>query len=204
LSTVDKYSVVLCLLALLLCFVYHAPVSRFSLGSESRALSNSSPLISCGSFVSNSFTNCRQFYAKNYRKRERAANTLDKFGITYEEVKAVAARNVQHKLGVGSDGFSSTKDALPFSEDTKLTLNKTCEIADHMKSPTVRSEHVLLVLMGYNNGNKIESVPVIGVLKDMPTLRRANIAFSDDLVNDKVVIGGQSGSTNTLSDFGVT
>jgi ATP-dependent Clp protease ATP-binding subunit ClpC len=261
----------LCLSALLLCVVYHAPVSGFSLGSESRALSISSPLISRGSFVSNSFSNRRQLSANNNRKNaalsltmvmdrlsnecvqavkqshdigneigltslpteilfagivkkpERAASTLDKFGITFEEVKTVAARNVQYKPGVGSDGSTSKKDALPFSEDTKLTLDKACEIADRMESPTVRSEHVLLALMGYNNGNKIETVPVIGVLKDMPTLRRADVAFSvtkfcDELINalpftpisgeglivrDKVVIGGQSGTTNTLSEVGV-
>lgn len=156
-------------------------------------------------------------------KPERALFTFGKFGIVYDEVKSTAVRSMQYKPGVNLNGPNPTKEPLPFDDETKVTLNKACQIADRMESPTVRSEHVVLALMGYNNGDKIENVPVMGVLQDIPSLRRADVGFSvtkfcDDLVNalpltpvsgddvvvrERVVVGGQAGPTNTLDEVGV-
>jgi ATP-dependent Clp protease ATP-binding subunit ClpC len=156
-------------------------------------------------------------------KPERAAKTLDTFGIEFEEVKRSAIKTLTYKAGVKLSGPNPTKEALPFSDQAKLTLNEACKIADRMESPIVRSEHVLLALMGYNNGNKVLSVPVLQVLGDMPSIRHAQTSFSvskfcdalvnalpltptsgeDVVVKDKVVVGGQAGSTNTLKEVGV-
>ena len=167
--------------------------------------------------------NSEILFAGLVSRPERAERTLNKFGFTFDEVKASAVRSVQYKPGVNLEGPNPEKDALPFDDDAKSILNKACSIADRMESSTVRSEHVILALMGYNDGNKIETVPVIDVLQDMRSIRRAEVGFSvtkfcDDLVNalpltpvsgddvvvrDTVVIGGQSGPTNTLSEVGV-
>jgi ATP-dependent Clp protease ATP-binding subunit ClpC len=81
----------------------------------------------------------------------------------------------------------------------------------------------LLALFGYNNGIQITTVPVFGVLPDIKSLTQGDSNFSvtrfcDDLVNslpflptdgtnvvvrENIVIGGQTGSTNTLADVGV-
>jgi ATP-dependent Clp protease ATP-binding subunit ClpC len=64
---------------------------------------------------------------------------------------------------------NSRQTALPFGDDAKTTLNRACQIASRMESQLVRSEHVLLALMGYNNGDKIVSSPVDDVLTDLFT-----------------------------------
>jgi ATP-dependent Clp protease ATP-binding subunit ClpC len=154
---------------------------------------------------------------------ERAERTLQRFGIEYAEVRASTIQTLTYKSSVELTGPNLTKDALPFSDDAKQILERASQIADRMESELVRSEHVLLALMGYNDGNKIENVPAIEVLGDMSSLTQGETNFSitkfcEELVNtlpmtavsadgvvvkDTVVIGGQGGSTNTLSEVGV-
>jgi len=162
---------------------------------------------------------------------ERARATLAEYKLdNVDEVKSSAVRTLQFKLPRSemTGTPNETNDALPFSEETRSVLNKACEIADKMESQTVRSEHVLLALLGYNNGKKIEAVPVLDLLGDIPTLKNVSrgasgfsvTEFCQDLVNalpntpvssaddkvvvrDKVVMGGPAGPTNTLAEVGV-
>lgn len=169
-------------------------------------------------------------------KPERAAKTLIRYNLdNAQEIESAAIRTLSFKLPTGEldlkgenrkDG--DTKEALPFSEETRSVLNKACDIADRMESETVRSEHVILALMGYNNGNAIESVPVLDLLGDIPSIKQGNretsgfrvTQFCEDLVNalpntpisgddvtvrDRVVVGGRAGGggTSTLNDVGV-
>ncbi|KAG7343088.1 ATP-dependent Clp protease ATPase subunit [Nitzschia inconspicua] len=166
-------------------------------------------------------------------KPERAAKTLQKYNLdNVSEIEAATIRTLQYKLPSGEldlngDKNDKKKEALPFSEETRSILNKACEIADRMESQTVRSEHVILALLGYNNGNPIQTVPVLDLLGDIPTLRQGNretsgfrvTQFCQDLVNDlpntpvsgdnvmvrdRVVVGGGvGGGTSTLNDVGV-
>jgi len=176
---------------------------------------------------------------------ERAARTLERYKMDNSaEVETSAIRTLQFKLPTSefdaninnnsiSTGDKSIKnEPLPFSDESRTLLTKACQIADRMESPTVRSEHVILALMGYNNGLKIEVVPVMDLLRNIPSLKQVNretggftvTQFCLDLVNalpmtpvpstpsddlvvkDTVVVGGSQksgGSTNTLNEVGV-
>jgi ATP-dependent Clp protease ATP-binding subunit ClpC len=169
-------------------------------------------------------------------KPERAAKTLQKYNLNNpSEIESAAIRTLQFKLPTGELDLKGenrkegdVKEALPFSEETRSVLNKACEIADRMESETVRSEHVILALMGYNNGNPIENVPILDLLGDIPSLKQGNretsgfrvTQFCQELVNalpntpvsddgttivrDTVVVGGRAGGgTSTLNDVGV-
>lgn len=162
-------------------------------------------------------------FAGMVRHPERARKTLTKYGIESDEAKQAAVEVARFAPGatiLETPVKLEDRQALPFSADSKLLLSKACEIAERMESPTTRSEHVLLALMGYNNGNKIVSSPIMNVLGKMKTISRTDAGFKvfnfcDDLVNDlpltptttvdreAVVIGGGSGSTNTLAEVGV-
>ena len=155
---------------------------------------------------------------------ERAAKTLERFELEYEDVKFAATKVIKAKPGIDlTEGGNPTREALPFSEDTKATLARAVQIADRMESQLVRSEHVLLALFGYNNGQKIVSSPVVNVLGEIPTIKNGKNKFSvfnfcEELVNalpntpveqpdtevrENVVIGGTSGNINTLKEVGV-
>ena len=164
-------------------------------------------------------------FAGMVRHPERARKTLAKYGIDSDEAKQAAIEVSRFAPGVKileTPVKVEDRQALPFSADSKLLLSKACEIAERMESPITRSEHVLLALMGYNNGNKIVASPIMNVLGKMKTISRTDSGFKvfnfcDDLVNDlpltptdgttvdreAVVIGGGSGSTNTLAEVGV-
>lgn len=154
-------------------------------------------------------------------KPERAKKTLDRYGFTVPDVREAVFKALTYASGVEMKGPNPSNDPLPFSEDSKKILTKALQIADGMESETVRSEHVLLALFGYNNGNPIETVPVFEVLADIKALTQRDSDFSitrfcDDLINslplistdgtvirENVVIGGGSGNTNTLAEVGV-
>jgi len=161
-------------------------------------------------------------FAGMVSKPERAKKTLDQYGFTKEDVREAVVKSLQYSSGVEMKGPNPTREALPFSEDSKLVLTKASQIADGMESDTVRSEHVLLALFGYNFGNPIETVPIFEVLADIKALTQRDADFSitkfcDDLVNslplistdggtivrENVIIGGGSGNTNTLAEVGV-
>ena len=168
---------------------------------------------------------------------ERASRTLQRYKLDdYDEIETSAIKTLQFKSEeLNPDpGFNgdSLNEPLPFSDETRVLLTKACTIADRLESPTVRSEHVILALMGYNNGIKIETVPVMDLLRTIPSLKQVNretggftvTQFCQDLVNalpmtpvptssgddlvvkDTVVVGGSEkagGSTTTLDDVGV-
>jgi len=176
---------------------------------------------------------------------ERAARTLERYKMDNSaEVETSAIRTLQFKLptsefdaninnnSISTGDKSNKSEPLPFSDESRTLLTKACQIADRMESPTVRSEHVILALMGYNNGLKIEVVPVMDLLRNIPSLKQVNretggftvTQFCLDLVNalpmtpvpstpsddlvvkDTVVVGGSQksgGSTNTLNEVGV-
>jgi ATP-dependent Clp protease ATP-binding subunit ClpC len=172
---------------------------------------------------------------------ERAANTLVRFQIDADDVRVVAIKVIRNKpnltlniksslrLEPNSSLDSSPYDptpktaALPFDVDAKSTLNRACQIADKMESELVRSEHVLLALLGYNDGGKIVSSPIVEVLGDLPAFKNGKTKVSvfdfceqlvnelpntavgqpDTVVRENVVIGGASGNTNTLKEVGV-
>jgi ATP-dependent Clp protease ATP-binding subunit ClpC len=164
-------------------------------------------------------------FAGAVAKPERAAQTLKKYDFDFEGVKEAVIKTLTYKTNVKMEGPNATKDPLPFSEDSRAILNKALQIAERQESSTVRTEHVLLALMGYNNGKPIEDVPVLEVLGDIPALKKGEASFTvtkfcEDLVNalpmtpiasadddlvirEQVVIGGAGGNTNTLSEVGV-
>ena len=107
-----------------------------------------------------------------------------------------------------SGGNPDKEKPLPFSDETKKVLNRSLQIAQDMESPVVRSEHVLLALMGYNGGNKIQKAPAIEILTEMDGIGYRDEPFTlyhfcEEVVNDiesadyiveeeVVVIGGNS------------
>jgi ATP-dependent Clp protease ATP-binding subunit ClpA len=114
---------------------------------------------------------------------ERAADTLERFQIRKEEVRASAVRAIRNKPNLTLDIKSTPnqvdpKSALPFHDDAKITLNSALQIADRMESQLVRSEHVLLALLGYNNGQKIVSSPAAEVLGDLPAFKNGRTKVS--------------------------
>jgi ATP-dependent Clp protease ATP-binding subunit ClpA len=167
---------------------------------------------------------------------ERAAKTLIRYRLDNpSEIESAAIRTLQFKLPSGEinlkgDKSPTAKESLPFAEETRFVLNRACEIADSMESQTVRSEHVILALMGYNGGEKIEKVPILDLLGDIPSLKQGlsssgfsvtrfcqdlvnalpntpiSVDSSDDIVvKDTVVVGGRTGGggTSTLKDVGI-
>lgn len=164
-------------------------------------------------------------------KPERAADTLDRFQIKKDDVRASAVRVIRNKpnltlqIKAGSirEPDQPRTTALPFDDEAKTTLNRACQIADRMESELVRSEHVLLALLGYNNGQKIVSSPIVEVLADLPAFKNGKTKVSvfdfceqlvnilpntavgqpDTVVRENVIIGGASGNTNTIKEVGV-
>jgi ATP-dependent Clp protease ATP-binding subunit ClpA len=187
-------------------------------------------------------------FAGIVRHPERARKTLTKYNVDPDEVRQAAMDVLRYAPGITLQSPSSsssspseqeqqqqqqqqqgkTKKPLPFSDDAKLLLNKALAIAESMESSSpysgvTRSEHVLLALMGYNYGNKIDNSPILNVLQKTKSISRTDAGFKvfnfcDDLVNDLpltptttvgreavVVIGksSSSGTTNTLAEVGV-
>jgi len=164
-------------------------------------------------------------FAGIVRHPERARKIIAKYNIDSDEVKQAALDVI--KFGPRNElqeiPAPEERKPLPFGADTKLLLNQAFAIAESMESKVTRSEHVLLALMGYNNGKKIDKSPVIGVLQKMKSISRTDTGFKifnfcEDLVNElpmtpieedttvrreAVVIGGSSGNTNTLAEVGV-
>lgn len=123
-------------------------------------------------------------------KPERAAPTLEKYGMNYDKVKEVAIQQVRKSTSDLVEGGNIKRDALPFSAASKILLEQALSIADTLNSQSVRSEHVLLALMGYNNGRPIESAPALDVLSSVPGLRGLDgkafscFKFCEQLVQD--------------------
>lgn len=156
-------------------------------------------------------------------KPERAKKTLDQYKLSMEGVRDAVLKTLKFRSSVEVKKEANPRnEALPFDDDTKMVVTKAAQIADGMESDTIRSEHILLALFGYNNGEAIETVPIIDVLSDIRVLTEGDSDFSitkfcDDLVNslplistdggaivrENVIVGGGSGNTNTLAEVGV-
>ena len=169
-------------------------------------------------------------FAGIVRHPERARKTLTKYNIDSDEVRQAVMEVLKYAPGITIQQPSATNEPLqepkqrqplPFDAESKLLLNRALAIAESMESSVTRSEHVLLALMGYNNGKKIDSSPILSVLQRTKSISRTDAGFKvynfcDDLVNDlpltpttttvereAVVIGAGSGTTNTLAEVGV-
>jgi len=126
-------------------------------------------------------------------KPERAGRTLEKFtGLAFENVKASAIDQLEKLPNVAlTPGGNERKEALPFSSESKMVLERACKISEDLNSQnSVRSEHVLLALMGYNDGRRIQSAPVLSVLTNIPNLKASDgkpfsvFRFCETLVQD--------------------
>ena len=161
---------------------------------------------------------------------ERAGRTLAKYNLVYPLVRQSAERTLEQsgfrlKKNINKDTLLQNDKPLPFSEEVKLTLTDAAQIASYFDSKSIHSEHVLLALMGYNYGNPIDlqrpNAP-LAILRCSENVIDAQFSpydFCEDLVEDMqlpydiyrenpvteevVVIGGGSGTTNTLQEVGV-
>lgn len=158
---------------------------------------------------------------------ERARKTMDSYDIKSKEVQRAALETVQTSRQPLASG-GNRQSRLPFNAETKMILNKANNIAEEMQTEITRSEHVLLALLGYNYGDKIQSSPVLNVLKNIrgltnnmagpkPGKRKFSVfQFCEDLVNDlpelalaanrsDVILIGGIGATkiNTLREVSV-
>ena len=153
---------------------------------------------------------------------ERARRTLDEFGMLDILEAELAAKQVLREKQISTGVPSGNdQDPLPFGADAKETLNRACEIADDLESPTVRSEHVLLALMGYNDGKPITNIPIGDTLKAVPTIKKKRqfsvTVFCNELIQTLpllatddgpskgrvVVTRGDTGTGSTLKEVGV-
>jgi ATP-dependent Clp protease ATP-binding subunit ClpC len=168
--------------------------------------------------------------AGTVNRPERAGRTLAKYNLMYPLVRQSAERALEQsgfrlKKNINKDTLLQNDKPLPFSEEVKLTLTEAAKIASYFDSKTIHSEHVILALMGYNYGNPIDlqrpNAPLM-ILRGTENVADAQFSpydFCQDLVEDMqlpydiyrenpvteevVVIGGGSGSTNTLQEVGV-
>ena len=164
---------------------------------------------------------------------ERAGTTLQRFQIWQDEARFSAIKTLKSKQQAGlNTNTNPTKQqqqqkeaALPFSNSSKALLNRACQIADRMESTVVRSEHLLLALAGYNDGNKIQSSPIVEVLGNMKSISKGFSVFefcqelvhalpntpldnndnNTTIVQQETVVIGRStpANTNTLKEVGV-
>ena len=151
---------------------------------------------------------------------ERARRTLEEYNIDMLEAEMAAKLVVKEQnKGTGTPS-SSTDEPLPFGADAKTTLNRACEIADDMESSTVRSEHLLLALLGYNDGRPITKIPIGDTLKAVPAIKKRGqfsvtafcnqlvqtlpLLATDDAYTGRVVTTrGDTGTGSTLQEVGV-
>ena len=101
---------------------------------------------------------------------EKAIRTLVSYDLQYPPlVKASASATLvsngfRLRRKVNKETMKESYRQLPFSEEAKAKglLSRAGKVADFLESREVGSEHVLLVLMGYNYGKPIdlESIPV--------------------------------------------
>jgi len=157
---------------------------------------------------------------------ERAGMTLAKYGFRYPLVKKSSIKTLeksgfQINPNVNKDTLLESTKPLPFSEEAKITLTQALVIANKFDSNQIHSEHVLLSLLGYNFGNPIEEDKISAAYQVLLMTEDAKqitaFDFCEELVEDMakpydprtnfvneevVVIGGGSGSTNTLQQVG--
>jgi len=96
---------------------------------------------------------------------KKAGVTLARYNLFYPLVRKSAMKVLENagfrvQNAVANSGPSAAGTApprnLPFSEEAKITLSLALRIANNFKSETVEPEHLLLALMGYDNGNPID------------------------------------------------
>ena len=164
---------------------------------------------------------------------ERAGRTLAQYNLVYPLVKKSAMKQLEStgfvlKAKINSKTLDSNSDRqLPFSEEVKIVLTRAATISQTLNAQEISSEHILLALMGYNNGNPIdmENLPTsYAILRNTEGLNLSSnpnfspYDFCEELIADmaqpydfrienpkteEVVIGGGSSTTNTLEEVGV-
>ena len=150
---------------------------------------------------------------------EKAIRTLVSYDLQYPPlVKASASATLvsngfRLRRKVNKETMKESYRQLPFSEEAKAKglLSRAGKVADFLESREVGSEHVLLVLMGYNYGKPIdlESIPVgytvllntenpMGITDAPPTSKeRGDDDYDDDCNDDGEEEGG--GTSNATS-----
>jgi len=159
---------------------------------------------------------------------EKALRTLAGYNLQYPLVKQSAFKvleknGFQRQRNVNRNTLAENANALPFSEETKITLTLASKISDFLNSDQIHSEHVLLALCGYNFGNPIDQEKMSGGFNVLVRSEGVEEKFSpydfcEQLIEDMdkpfdprttvidqevVVIGGGSSTTNTLQEVGV-
>lgn len=121
---------------------------------------------------------------------ENAQFTITKFEMTTDKIVSSVTTQLQNQPNLELNPTTSD-EALPFSSATKLVLAQAADISISLGSDEIRSEHILLALMGYNLGDRIEASPVLSVLTNVqPPLKGANgkpfsvFNFCEALVQD--------------------
>jgi len=121
---------------------------------------------------------------------ENAEFTITKFEMTTDKIVPSVTTQLQNQPNLELTPTTSD-EALPFSSATKLVLTQAADISISLGSDEIRSEHILLALMGYNLGDRIEASPVLSVLTNVqPPLKGANgktfsvFNFCEALVQD--------------------
>lgn len=150
-------------------------------------------------------------------KPERAQETLDKYGFTKQNVSVAVEKLMRFK-----PSSNDVPSQLPLSGEVKSVLDQAMNIADHLGSRSIRSEHVVLALMGYNYGKLINSAPIFPILNAITGLEKEFRCFkfcqdleqsligqpNEDTISvgkeRRVVVGGRQQVTGaTLAQVGV-
>ena len=150
---------------------------------------------------------------------EGAANTLKQFDITTRHAKIALKKIATDSNPLRNDSTSfanmfnlqaQARNAdLPFSISLRKVFNQAAEEADNLGSPNIKSEHVILALIGDPIHPEVN-----GVLRRMPltkdftptTFRSrlvANLTPSETAVKKELAIGESTTSMPTLKEIGV-
>ncbi|OEU16210.1 AAA_2-domain-containing protein [Fragilariopsis cylindrus CCMP1102] len=87
--------------------------------------------------------------------------TLKQYGITWRETTAALEKVYPEKEKSSLGGFFKARDPnddLPFGKDVQKTLKEAGAIADAMESNTIETQHLLLAMLEYKEGDPPKAV----------------------------------------------
>ena len=87
--------------------------------------------------------------------------TLKQYGITWRETTAALEKVYPEKEKPSLGGFFKARDPnddLPFGKDVQKTLKEAGAIADAMESNTIQTQHLLLAMLEYKEGDPPKAV----------------------------------------------
>ena len=87
--------------------------------------------------------------------------TLKQYGITWRETTAALEKVYPEKEKGSLGGFFKARDPnddLPFGKDVQKTLKEAGAIADAMESNTIQTQHLLLAMLEYKEGDPPKAV----------------------------------------------